>query len=807
MKRLNRIAAALVALTVGVLSEATTQATLTWGANGNGGSGTWDTTSANWWNGTTPVQWDGSEAIFAGPGGTVTLSGSVPASQLTFTAPGYDLEGFLILAPAGGLTLDAEAEATVGATIFADTASGAFKSTLTKTGAALLTISDSPAFFGTIAVAAGELRFANGGSLNGTASYTLADSPGVVLSFSYDGEAVTNLSGGGSSGGIVRPVDLGGSKTLTIYGGGATFAGSLQDNGGTTLGLEKSSGAGPGTTQTLSGANTYSGATLISGGTLAFAGNGSALNTSAITIRQSAKLLLDNSDTPLATRINATASIISQGGTISLQGNDAGAAVFEKLGTLTFSGATGVSVDIAASGDSRLTFAGLTRSNLGTVHFAGGNTHVAITGAANTNGILGAYATMGDDWATVTSLSGGYTLAAFTAYATDITTAASTANVLTNGGTLTTSATRNSIKLIANGLYLNSSVILTLSSGGILSSDAPDVSIIGNGKLTSTSSSNELIVTNSNHLTIGTTIANTTSGMALTKSGVGTLTLKGTNTYTGNTVINQGTLEASWDGNLGSGTQVFLSGGTLRALNSFTSVKMILSGTGTSGSIDTNGYDLNFVAPSSATLIKEGAGKLTFSSSSVSNSVAATVNAGTLALPYAKSGSATLNSARLEAAGTLSVIYSSGGSAIAPGGSNAGTLNVSTLQLNAPTTFEFDLGTGGSDFLAVTSEYRGFSGSADALFDFQPNGGIDLGTPYAIMSFSGYSAPTSVSPFALSPDLLAAGWQADFTLAATGSATNLSVTFSAIPEPSPALLLLAGAIAFGSSTTFRRHSR
>lgn len=80
------------------------------------------------------------------------------------------------------------------------------------------------------------------------------------------------------------------------------------------LSIEKSFGAGASKTQTLAGTNTYSGATTVYGGTLRFAGHGSTLNTSAITIRHTGTLLLDNSDTPLVTRIAPAAPITLQGG-------------------------------------------------------------------------------------------------------------------------------------------------------------------------------------------------------------------------------------------------------------------------------------------------------------------------------------------------------------------------------------------------------------------------------------------------------------------------------------------------------------
>src|SRR5690242_14919772 len=66
--------------------------TATWGVNGSGGSGNWDTTTANWLNGSGNVTWPNSgNAIFAGPsGGTVHSFVFGPVvSSMTFNTSGY----------------------------------------------------------------------------------------------------------------------------------------------------------------------------------------------------------------------------------------------------------------------------------------------------------------------------------------------------------------------------------------------------------------------------------------------------------------------------------------------------------------------------------------------------------------------------------------------------------------------------------------------------------------------------------------------------------------------------------------------
>jgi fibronectin-binding autotransporter adhesin len=89
----------------GVCSAPAIAASLQWDANGvtpgTGGSGTWNTASPLWFNGTTFQTWSNAaldDAVFAGTAGTVTLGGAITAHNLDFTTTGYTLVG-------GSLTL------------------------------------------------------------------------------------------------------------------------------------------------------------------------------------------------------------------------------------------------------------------------------------------------------------------------------------------------------------------------------------------------------------------------------------------------------------------------------------------------------------------------------------------------------------------------------------------------------------------------------------------------------------------------------------------------------------------------------
>jgi len=66
------------------------------GGTGSGGNGVWDTTSLNWFDGTTYVAWSNSildTAIFAGSSGSVTLSSGITTGSVAFNTTGYTISG------------------------------------------------------------------------------------------------------------------------------------------------------------------------------------------------------------------------------------------------------------------------------------------------------------------------------------------------------------------------------------------------------------------------------------------------------------------------------------------------------------------------------------------------------------------------------------------------------------------------------------------------------------------------------------------------------------------------------------------
>jgi autotransporter-associated beta strand protein len=183
---------------------------------------------------------------------------------------------------------------------------------------------------GTLSVGGALLNFArlqiNDGNLDLTpassvtypgATATLANTALASITLGDD-LSLGGLNGGGALGGNVRPESTVSAVTLTFNNGSGSYAGSLQDNGTAILSIDTLNRP----SQILTGVNTYSGTTRVTDGSLTFAGSGSALQTSSITISRAATLVLDNSVGNVTNRIPDTAPI-TLSGTLSFLGNGA----------------------------------------------------------------------------------------------------------------------------------------------------------------------------------------------------------------------------------------------------------------------------------------------------------------------------------------------------------------------------------------------------------------------------------------------------------------------------------------------------
>ncbi|MFM8986551.1 MAG: beta strand repeat-containing protein, partial [Planctomycetia bacterium] len=219
--------------------------------------------------------------------------------------------------------------------------------------------------------------------------------------------------------------------------------------------------------------------------------------------------------------------------------------------------------------------------NLGTVDFrAAGGTFgtTAIvrttTSQALTNGIIGPWATVaGSDWATHTS----GTILPYTAY-TDVTSdsiadgATTNARITTTTGTVTLGAGTTTVNTLLQAAPTAATIRLSGSSlltGGVMAAaGAGRLTIgdaVGSGTLQPATGGGEIVLSNfsSGSMTVNSVIANNSSASRLTISGNGTVVLTASNTLTGVTAVQGGTLRIGGGGTTGSlaSSSVYLSAG------------------------------------------------------------------------------------------------------------------------------------------------------------------------------------------------------------------------------------------------------
>ncbi|MDB6155347.1 MAG: hypothetical protein JWL90_3800 [Chthoniobacteraceae bacterium] len=579
-----------------LLSLPALSAELTWGPTGNGGSGTWDITTPNWFDGTNAVPWptNGGSAIFDGTPGTVTMTGFITADNLEFRTAGYVLEGLLLNSGAKGLTINTLADVTSNVS----TSPGIFEDSriFTKTGPASLTLS-SLNFFDQVNILSGEVRAAtNSGVDSAEYFFNPAETTRLTLG-GYVGDTFT-VGGLQGSNAEIYPLDSSlsgsaGKRILSILGRSHSFSGTLRDNGANVLELEKYTVG----QQELAGPNTYSGPTTIHAGVISLAGAGSALNT-AFTVNSDGTLLLDNTAVAKSDRISDSA-VISIGGTLTLKGNSQ-APVAETAGNLTSQQIPLIQVLANPAQPATLTFQSLVTSSTALPVFAGTNLGMAagpgvagirfvnvpaLVGGGGTEGsstlsiLPGAYGGKSGPESLLTYGTNGLRPLAESEYLHDSLAGGTSANIaLALPLSFTGAQSLNALRM-QDGSSLSGGD-LTIASGALLV--LPGESRLLQNSVNFGNATGTLFTVG--NLTI-TSVVTGTNG--LRKSGLGTLVLGGSNSYTGVTHIIAGTLRlenALALGSAANGTTVY-DGGALELAGGLAigNEPLFLAGTGPLG--------------------------------------------------------------------------------------------------------------------------------------------------------------------------------------------------------------------------------
>lgn len=611
--------------------------------------------------------------------------------------------------------------------------------TLTKLGAATLTLTGTNTYTGTTTISAGTLQLGNGGT-TGSVAGNIANS----------GSLIFNRSDAISYGGIIS-----GTGTLTKLGndsltftGANTYtgvttisAGTLQiGNGGTTgsvasnivdnsalifnrsnalsyasvisgTGTVTQSGAG---TLTLSGNNTYTGGTFINAGTLAISSDARLGNAAgALTINNAILQTTATMTTARATTLGAGTANFSVNTSTTLTHSG----LISGVGQLLKS-ATGT---LILSGDNN--YSGGTSITAGILQIGNGGTTGSIIGDIVNNAALRfsrsdalTYADVISGTGTLTKLSAGVLTLTGDQTFTGTTTISAGTLQIGNGGT-----TGSIVSNIANSaaLIFNRADALTyagvISGTGTLTKLGADMLTltgantytgnttisagslqIGNGGTTGTVAGNiinnaSLIFNRSNAVTYAGIISGTG---AMTKLGSNTLTLTGANTYTGGTTISDGILQIGSGSTTGSITGNILNNAALIFNRSNTvTYTGVISGTGTvtkagTGTLTLSGNNTY----SGGTLIN--AGTLVVGSDSNLGNGSVTFNAGTL---QTTASFATNKTFILNGTGTFST--------------NAGT----TLTHNGQITGSGQLTKTGTGTMILANTSNNFSGGSLVL--------------------------------------------------------------------------------------------
>ncbi len=481
--------------------------------------------------------------------GTLTLSGSISYSGGTTLNRGtiaVDSDAKLGLSM-GGLTfnggrLQTTATFPTGRTTTLNAGGGAFlvdSSTtllhggtisgtggLIKRGGGILTLTGSNSYSGGTTITAGRLRSGAAGAFVDNTGYTL---DGGILELLNNDLTMSTLSGSGGEiilgNGLLR-VD---QTDDTRYAGAISGAGSLTKSGGGIL--------------TLSGGNSYTGGTTVTAGTLqsgsadAFPGN------SGYTVNGGT---LDLNDQTLS-----MSSLSGSGGNLTL-----GSASL----TVSQSTDTSYSGDISGAG-------GFAKAGSGILVLSGANTYSGDTGLLGGILSIASDSNLGDSGGALTFNGGTLQTTADFSTSRSITIDGGNGTLDVSGST---THTHSGVISGSGALQKNGSGTLILTGTNNYSGGT---SVIA-GTLQSDTASLQGNITNNasvifNQGSDGTYAGNMNGSGSLSKTGNGILTLTGSNSYTGNTLVNAGTLQVN---------------GAITSA-SLVNAAAILSGTGSVGSV------------------------------------------------------------------------------------------------------------------------------------------------------------------------------------------------------------------------------
>ncbi len=597
--------------------------------------------------------------------GTGNYNAATAGFNITTLGGAQDTIGLITTSGAFGLNLGTGPGVTFDITLGSDAASDltvtpiiANSAGVTKTGTGRLTLTGVNTYTGGTTINAGTLRVSGGGAVVNTSLVTLANVSGATFQI-VGSETIGALTGGGGTGGAVS-IDA--SQTLTLSSGTQTYAGTVSGAGTLT-----SSGA----TQTLNGALSHGAGVNVTTGvlTLGSAGNtyaGTTVVSSAAGLLVTANGALGATGAGNGTTVNGTG-----GGLVSGALGFSGGINYSSAEKVIGSGVGNTAVlGVFAVGQR-----GFIQSVSGNNSFAG-DIELSGNGTSRIGTQEGAQLTLAGTITQGTGVTTANILFRVGNIAGDFVTLSNAANTFGGDSTVFTAATAGNyagVRLgITNGLPTNLTITSFSGTGAGAAFDLAGFHQSLNGLITG-SGAGSLSIINTNTLTPSTLTLNPTANKSSTntlivgggslgvinvvKDGAFSQTLPGTNTYTGTTKVNAGTLSINSIKDIGGGSSALgapatVAAGLITIGNAATTGTLLYSGavqsTDRTIQIGTNSTTPANTDTGGATIQADGASNaaLTFSTANFNTQTNATAGVGanrTLTLQGVSTGANTIS--------------------------------------------------------------------------------------------------------------------------------------------------------------------
>jgi autotransporter-associated beta strand protein len=500
-------------------------------------------------------------------------------------------------------------------------------------------------------------------------------------------------------------------------------------------------------------------------------GSNSALGTGALTFANGTTLQAAANGLSLANAmsLSGTDTVDTQSNALTLSGTLSGTGGLTKIGsgTLTLTGTNSYSGDTALNAGT-LAVGNNAALGTGALIFASGTTLQAAA-----NGLSLANAMTLNGTSTVDTQANALTLSGNIGGAGGLTKIGAGTLTLSGPSTYTGATNVNAGTLqagVANAFTPLSA--FTIASGATLDLNGFEQnvgSLAGAGSVTLGAA--RLFIGSDN---TSTTFSGTISGSGgLTKIGPGTLTLSGTSSYSGPTMIAGGLVNFNAASNFGTGAILLNGGGLQWAAGTSTDISPRLAAFGALGAtFDTNGTTVMLASALSGIggVTKIGAGTLVLSGTDTYRGPT-TVAAGTLTVNGSIANSAvTVNAgAMLSGTGTVGATTINSGATFAPGNS-PGTMTVAgnlAFQSGAIYLVQVNSTTASN---TVVSGSATLAGTVQAAFA----SGSYATRAYTILSAAGGLGGTTFN--ALTTSNLPAGFTASLSYTATDAILNLTAT-------------------------------